>query len=495
MRSDAMGFRMIAVKIILLLLLHVHGLHAQEAGWRVTGTVMDQSGKPLPGATVLLKGTVEGTVVDMDGRYAVVVPDNAILQFSFVGMESREIAVDDRQVIDVVMEEISSEGMMPAKPIMLTSKQREKAEADNRFAFNVFLEISRLQGPNAFFSPLSLNMAIGTLYNGASGDTRAEMNQIWGISNFSVSGLNDYYQTITQGLLEVDPFTDITIANSIWYRSDFSMKEGFTETSKRYFDADVQALDFNDSNAANIINNWCADKTRGRINNIAATPMSGDRMMYLANAIYFKSKWQMEKRFRKEQTKPDDFTQSDGKILRVEMMEQTTTLPYYSDPDFQCVELPYGNRAYSMIAFLPPENGNISHLTEHLSNVHWESIVNKMKSERVWLKLPRFRIECTIPLNQPLKNVGMQQIFNGGFTHLSDDDFYVSDIRQKAFVEVNEEGTEAAAVTAMMIVGYGVMKRSDEPVRFFANRPFMLLIREKSTGVILFIGRIDEPRL
>lgn len=494
MRSDAMWFRMITVKFMLLSLLYVYGLQAQESGGRVTGRVMDQSGNVLPGVTVLMKGTVDGTVTDMDGKYAVVVPDNAILQFYFVGMEGREIAVDDRKVIDVVMEENTSKEMMPAKPILLTPKQREKAEADNRFALNVFLEISRLQGTNAFFSPISLNMALGTLYNGSSGDTRTEMNQIWGITNFSESELNDYYRTINRRLLEADPFTDIAIANSIWYRSGFSMKEGFIEASKNYFDADVQALDFNDSNAANIINNWCADKTRGRINHIAATPMSGDMMMFLANAIYFKSKWQMEKRFRKEQTKADDFTQSDGKILRVEMMEQTTSLPYYSDSYLQCVELPYGNGAYSMIAVLPPDNENISQLIQYLSSAHWERIVNKMKSERVWLKLPRLRIECDIPFNQPLKNVGMQEIFNGGFIHLSDDAFHVSDIRQKAFIEVNEEGTEVAAVTSMMIVGYGVMRNPNEPVRFFANRPFILLVREKSSGVIIFIGRIDEPR-
>ncbi|MCE5206527.1 MAG: carboxypeptidase-like regulatory domain-containing protein [Porphyromonadaceae bacterium] len=494
MRGDVMWYRIILVKLLLLTVLHITGIKAQQTEHRVTGTVMDQSGETFPGTTVIVKGTVQGTVTDMDGRYVIAVPKDAILQFSFVGMENREIAVEGRQRIDVVMEDNISEGIMPAKPILLTPKQREKAEADNRFSFNVFLEISRLQGPNAFFSPISLNMALGTLYNGSSGDTRTEMNQIWGITNFSESELNDYYRTINRRLLEADRFTDIAIANSIWYRSDFSMKEAFKETSKRYFDTDIKALDFNDSNAANVINKWCLDKTNGKINHIAATPMPGDMMMYLANAIYFKSKWQMEKRFRKEQTKPDDFIQSDGKTLRVEMMEQTTSLPYYSDSYLQCVELPYGNGAYSMMAVLPPDNENISQLIEYLSSAHWERIVNQMKSERVWLKLPRLRIECNIPFNQPLKNVGMQKIFSGGFAHLSDDAFNVSNIRQKAFIEVNEEGTEVAAVTSMMIVGYGVMKTSNEPVHFFANRPFMLLIREKSTGVILFIGRIDDPR-
>lgn len=175
-------------------------------------------------------------------------------------------------------------------------------------------------------------------------------------------------------------------------------------------------------------------------------------------------------------------------------MEQTIFLPYYSNQYLQCVELPYGNQAFSMIAILPPEKGNVGQLIEYLSDVEWDSIVSNMEEKRVWLKMPRFRMECELILNESLMNVGMGEIFKGDFLNIADTSLVVSDILQKTFLEVNEEGTEAAAATAVQRITGGAIKTPDKPVRFFANRPFLCLIREKSTGVILFIGRVDDPR-
>ena len=175
------------------------------------------------------------------------------------------------------------------------------------------------------------------------------------------------------------------------------------------------------------------------------------------------------------------------------MMEQTTTLPYYTDQYLQCVEMPYGNRAFSMVAILPADNMSIEQLIDYLDNTTWQNTVNNLWEKNIWLKLPRFKIECDIPLNEPVKNIGMRQIFHGGFVNISDVPLSVSNIKQKTFVEVNEEGTEAAAVTAIEII-YTSIGPSSEPIQFFANRPFLYLIKEKSTGAILFIGRMDEPQ-
>ena len=398
---------------------------------------------------------------------------------------------------------LRAEVLKPADPVYFTVKQYEKVEVDNSFAFKMFWTISNLQGANTFFSPLSLNMALGMLYNGTSGNTRAEMVKALGIADFSESEINAYYRRLSQILLGVDSATNISIANSIWYRDTLHIKNSFIETGKKCFDAEVQALDFNNPNAANLINNWCAGKTKNRINNIITNPLSSDEMMYLINAVYFKSKWQ--KRFDKEKTKLDDFTTSDNQKKKVPMMEQTANLPYYADQYLQCVELPYGNPAsrfpfiqgFSMIVILPSENTNINQLIENFTYTKLKYIVdylNHKSGKEVWLKLPRFKIECELPLNQPVMNVGIRQIFDkdfADFANIAADPLYVSQIKQKTFVEVNEEGTEAAAVTAGGPITIGWTP--PEPEHFFANRPFLFLIWEKSTGIILFIGRIDEP--
>ena len=386
-------------------------------------------------------------------------------------------------------------GIEPAKPVNLTEKQHEKVEADNSFAFKMFREVSKNEGDNTFFSPFSLNMTLGMLYSGSSGNTRSEMVKTLGIANFSESEINEYYQKMLQALLEIDPGTDIVIANSIWYRNKLSIKGSFIETSKKYFDADVQALDFSNSGAANMINKWCADKTENRIKSIVADPVPDNMKMYLINALYFKSKWQSEKKFDKEKTKLGNFTKTDGKKIKAYLMEQTTSLPYYADQHLQCVEIPYGNKAFSMIAILPSKNTNINRLIDHLGNVQWNDLAGNMREQQVWLKLPRFKIECDFSLNQPLMNLGLERIFKegGGFANIANADLIVSEVKQKTFVEVNEEGTEATATSLAGRLAGSIKGTSDKPVRFFANRPFLFLIREKSTGIILFIGRIDEP--
>ena len=384
----------------------------------------------------------------------------------------------------------TKEQVEPAKSIELTTKQGEKVAADNRFGLKMFKEVSG--EPNTFFSPLSLNLALGMLYNGASGDTRVEMAEVLGMGEgMEEEEVNQYYQKIAQALLHIDLLTQIGIANSIWYRIGLPVKQPFIDTNKKYFDAEVQALDFDKPNAADIINTWCANKTKDRIKEIIDSPIDPDVMMYLINALYFKSKWQFE--FDKKQTKQDDFTKAGNTKKKVNMMEQTTTLPYYANDYLQCVEMPYGNEAFSMVAILPADDTDIDHLIEYLDDSSWQNVVSNLYPSKVWLKLPRFKIECEIPLNEPVRNAGVEQIFRGGLFNISDTPLAVTNIKQKTFVEVNEEGTEAAAVTVIEIRQSTGLIIEYEPIPFFANRPFLYLIKEKSTGVILFIGRMDEP--
>jgi len=386
--------------------------------------------------------------------------------------------------------EEGTKDVKPAEPIELTLKQFEKVNADNRFSFNMFKQVSALNGSNTFYSPLSLNMALGMLYNGASGETRNEMAEVLGMADFNDTEINEYYQKMSQALLNIDRLTEINIANSIWYRNGLSVKQPFIDVNKKYFDAEVRALDFSKSDAVNIINKWCADKTKNRIREIIYPPIRSDVKMFLINALYFKGSWQSK--FDKAKTKLDDFTKADSQKIRVNMMEQTDDFPYYANQYLQSIEMPYGNQAFSMVAILPANDMSIDELIEYLDNEKWQNIVENLHEREVRLKFPRFKIECEIPLNDPVMNVGMQRIFYGGFANIADADLAVSEIKQKTFVEVNEEGTEAAAVTVIgmmdMLPGPGMT------VQFFADRPFLYLIKERSTGVILFIGRMDEPK-
>ena len=471
-------------------------LQAQEGDVTriVSGSITDNWGEPLMGASIVVKETGAGVVSNFDGKYSINVPENAILRFSFVGCTAQEVAVNNQQVIDVVMVDELSKGLQLAQPIALTEKQNEMVDADNSFAFKMFREVSKQEGDNTFFSPLSLNMALGMLYNGASGDTRDEIVEGLGLKDFSESEINEYYQKISQALLEVDPTTDIAIANSIWYRNNFSVKKHFVEIGEEYFDAEIQGLNFNNPGAADAINSWCAEKTNNRIKNLIGGTIPDKMMMYLVNALYFKSQWQTDIQFDKEETKLGNFTKFNGQKKKVNMMEQTSYLNYFADEYMQCVEMDYGNRAFSMVAILPAKNMNINKLIDYLDSDKLNNAIKNTRWQKVWLKLPRFKVEGDFSLSQPIRDLGMEQMFSGGFSNISNDDLWVSDIIQKTFVEVNEEGTEAAAATSIILIGYGGRQKKIKPVRFFADRPFVYLIREKSTGVIFFIGRMDEPR-
>lgn len=486
----------ITILIISIIVVSVatNDLQAQDLGTTqtVSGIVTDHLGDPLLGVSIIIKGTNTGVISGIDGKYSISVPANAILQFHFVGMESQEVSVGNQQVINIMMEDNFAKGLQLAQRIFLTTKQSKRAEADNNFAFRMFKKVSKYKGNNTFFSPLSLNMALGMLYNGASGETRNEIIKTLGMASFSETEINEYYQKISQALLEADPTTDISIANSIWYRDNFSVKDRFVEIGKEYFDAEVRALNFNSSGTADIINHWCAEKTNNKIKNLISSTVPDDMMMYLINALHFKSQWQIDIKFDRKKTKLNNFTKTDRQKKKVNLMEQTSHLNYFADEYLQCVEMDYGNRAFSMVAVLPLKNMNINQLIDYLDNEKLQYAIDNMRWQKVWLKLPRFKIECDFLLSQPIRDLGIEQMFSGGFANISDDDLWVSDILQKTFVEVNEEGTEAAAATTVIMVGGSRQKRI-KPVRFFADRPFLFLIREKSTGVILFIGRMDDP--
>jgi serpin B len=336
-------------------------------------------------------------------------------------------------------------------------------------------------------------MALSMTMNGAAGETLEEMKEALWAKNFSVEAINKYNKSLREALLKVDPTTAISIANAIWYRNTLTVKADFITVNKNCYDAEVKALDFNTPNAANQINSWVSDKTNKKIPTIIQQ-IKADDMMYLINAVYFKGIW--KSKFDKNNTKDEDFypenPANNADSYKVSMMKQTETFSYSEDDNCRYLRMAYGNKAFSMVVMLPHEGKTVGDVIANLNSESWNKAM-RMGTVEVNLRFPRFKTECEYEMKESiLPAMGMHIPFseNANFSGISDFPLLISKVIHKTFVEVNEEGTEAAAVTAVVMaptsVGPGTI------IDYAVNKPFAFAICENSTGVILFIGKINE---
>lgn len=376
----------------------------------------------------------------------------------------------------------------PAGDIPLKAGMEKKVVQDNDFSLDLLRQtISMSNDENVFISPLSMSMALGMVRNGAVGITRTELEQALKMNGLSNDEINEYYKIMREGLLSIDPKTQLKIANSIWYRNGFPIKDEFLQVNRTFFNAEVKSLDFTSSDALDIINNWCANAT----NNLIKKPLnqiSPDAMLYLINAIYFKGIW--VKQFDPKKTYEADFHAEDGSKTRVDMMTQKDSFLYAEDERAQYIDLPYGNKAFSMTILLPKENITTSQLLENLTAEEFSRIFESLRMQEVSLYLPKFKMENKYEMKDPMMALGMKLAFtdSADFSDISDIKLLISRIIHSTYVEVDEVGTEAAAVT---IVEFETTSMPMNPY-FVANKPFIFLIREKSTGVILFAGKKGE---
>ncbi len=378
-----------------------------------------------------------------------------------------------------------------ADSIILTTAQTEKVNRDNEFAFDLFKNTITSSGEsNVFVSPLSVSIALGMAWNGANGQTKSEMETAMKLSGLSVNDINSYYKIMQSTLPGIDPTTKLNIANSLWYKTGFPVKSDFLKVNTDYFGAYVRELDFSKAWALDTINNWCAKKT----NNLIKEPLKeipGDAVMYLVNAIYFKGIWR--KHFETKNTKLADFTNETGKLVKVNMMYQKDTFAYAADNYAQYLDMPYGNKAFSMTVILPADSKTTDDVLNYLTANNWNNRIQTMPSKEVEVYMPRFKTENDFLLNDPLKNMGMNRAFTdlADFTNIANASLKISKVIHDTYVEVTEEGTEAAAVTIIEIVKTSMPIPQPTPV-FRVNKPFIFVIREKSTGVILFIGKMGN---
>ncbi len=378
---------------------------------------------------------------------------------------------------------------LDALPRALTVAEQEVIAASNVFAFDLFGEIvAENPSEDVFISPLSASLALGMTMNGARGETFGAMSETLGFAGLTQAEINRSYQGLIDLLVGLDPQVEMQIANSIWYRESFPFHETFFDTTRTYFNAEVAGLDFTDPASVDVVNSWVDESTNGKIESILER-IKPDDVMFLINAIYFKGDWQTQ--FDPADTRTAPFTTSDGGEIIVEMMHRHGDVRLAHGEKFQAADLLYGSGAFSMTVILPDRGVSVDSLAASLDAAEWSGIVAGFTDAEMDVYLPKFRLEFESSFKDALRAMGMEVAFTdlADFSGMSPggEGLLISDVFQKAFVEVNEKGTEAAAVTKVTLT-------ESAPPSFLVDRPFIFAIRERFSGTILFIGKMEKPQ-
>jgi serpin B len=375
----------------------------------------------------------------------------------------------------------------------LTRSKEIVVESSNKFGLKLFREINQQEGDkNIFISPLSVSMALGMTYNGANGSTRAAMAQTLELAGLTLEEINESYRHLIDLLIQLDPQVQFNIANSIWYKVPFlsTPETDFLNLCQQYFDALVTGLDFSSPDAASTINAWVEESTNGKIEEIVDDPIDPQIVMFLINAIYFKGNWTYQ--FDESQTQDELFYLLDGSTTTCQMMSQKALHRYLFNEDFQAIDMLYGHGAYSMTFFVPGEHTNINALIALFEPENLNNWLSQFSTDSVNVFIPRFELEYDRELKDDLTTLGMGIAFDRSRANFSKmyqiGNVWISKVKHKTFVEVNEQGTEAAAVTDVEMMWESL----GSPV-FRADRPFLFMIRENESETILFIGKITDP--
>jgi serpin B len=360
------------------------------------------------------------------------------------------------------------------------------------FGFNLFHQVEgRNSGRNVVMSPLSVALALGMTADGAAGDTRAAMLHTLGLDGMSPEDIDAASAALLQSLTSADPRVQLALANSLWARQGFAFDQAFLDRTRQFFNARVSELDFNDPAAPDVINAWVRDNTAGLIDGIV-DQISPEQVLYLINAVYFKGQWAT--RFDPALTADRPFTLADGSVKSAPMMSRGDDLRYIQTDALQAVSLPYGDGRFSMVLALPAAGRSLDDLVSGLDGSGWTALLAGMSSQQVDVSLPRFTMQFEAGLIPDLSALGMGIAFdpnNADFSamHQPPPGLVISEVKHKAFIEVNEEGTEAAAVTSVGIRTTAARQRAS----FVANRPFLFAIQDNTTGAVLFLGTVNDP--
>ena len=381
--------------------------------------------------------------------------------------------------------------LLTALPRALSPAEARTVAAGNRFGFELLRRVRSAEGEvNLFLSPVSVSMALGMTLNGAQGSTLDSMRVALRLDGAPIAEINAGYRNLIDLLQSLDGTSQFRIANSIWGHSGIAFLPAFLDAGRIHFDAEVRSLDFGAPATLGTINDWVNTKTNGKIAKILED-IAPQEIMFLINAIYFKGSWRLA--FDPKLTGDAPFHAVDGSTQNVRTMRLDPELHRYSsNRDLEMVELLYGNGAFAMTIVLPREDRSLADVTAGLDATRWAELVAGLHDREIGLALPKFRLEYKRELNDDLKALGMGIAFDAGradFYAMADvrpERLYITKVLHKTFVDVNEEGTEAAAVTS---VGIGL---TSAPPVLQIDRPFLFVIRERLTGTVLFVGQVTN---
>jgi len=379
------------------------------------------------------------------------------------------------------------------KEIKLTAKQQEIAVAGNEFSLGLFQKVAESETEDNFMiSPLSINYAMAMTTNGAKNNTLNQMLAAMGFTDFSLSEFNNYFGYVMDELVGLDQNVNLSVANSIWYRNGFTVLPEFLDINQQYYDAEITALNFDSPDAVNTINNWVSEATNNKIPTIIES-ISADVVMYLINAVYFHGTWKYE--FDQSQTQTQNFYLQNSQAIETEMMKMEAELKFYYDADISMVELPYGNGDFVMDIILPSSENSAADIVTDLDNERFTEITQGLANNNIVLSMPKFKFSFENSLIPALQSLGMSDLFIEGVADLSgingDGGLFVSDVKHKTYIDVNEAGTEAAAVTSVEVGTTSVDPNA--PLYLNVDHPFIFVIRETGTGIILFTGVVRNP--
>ncbi len=365
--------------------------------------------------------------------------------------------------------------------------------ANLRFALRSFQTLVDLEpsDSNIFFSPLSLSIALAMTYNGAQGETHVAMRNTLEFQDMDLEEVNRQFSYLIQSLENCDDHSILELANSIWIHSAFPVKPDFIQRNQDHYFSEVANLDFGDPETIDIINGWIEEHTNGRITEMI-TYIDPLEVMFLINALYFLADWTYQ--FDADSTKADRFNLLDGTDKEVAMMKNSgSKYTFYEDYDFAAVRMPYGRDVLAMYVFLPRTDYHIDEFINALDAADYDTWINAFqRNNTTILKLPQFRMDYGKELKDVLSALGMGIAFdvNANFHDINNGPLWISRVIQKTFIYVHEEGTEAAAATAVALM-CGL--EPTPPTSFIVNRPFFFVIQDDRTGTILFMGKIVDP--
>ncbi|MDX1699071.1 MAG: serpin family protein [Melioribacteraceae bacterium] len=387
----------------------------------------------------------------------------------------------------------SSGSLKVSKNVEFEENDFEKIiSANNKLALDLLPNLKENENGNIFISPTSLFMALSMVYNGSDATTKEEIAKVLNSEGIDIEEMNEANASLLSKLHNESEEIELDLANSIWLNESFHFQEEFAQNNRDYFNAEITEINILDNKSVDLINKWVSDSTNNKIDEMVKAPLDPDLVALIINAVYFKGDWKYK--FNENETVEKSFYLEDGTTKTIPLMSLNKELSYMENDHFQAVSLPYGEGDMSMNVFLPRENSTIEEFEKTLTIENLEKWNSEFIPTEGTVRLPKFKMEYEMVLNEPLKTLGMTSAFEkyANFSKMiqEDDPIWISKVVQKTFIDVNEKGSEAAAATKVEIVEESAPANSYE---MEVNRPFFITITHHETGAILFMGSIADP--